>query len=132
MLATRKRRRSGSVCEYHTSSRQLAELATRARPGLLILYHQSYQFTESTEEDLMREMREAYRGGQPVPASRMATATGPSGRWTLRRRARCATPASDRLARSLCPTSCSPRWIAPRVQRGCVNRFVHLTGSIFR
>jgi ribonuclease BN (tRNA processing enzyme) len=48
--------------EYHTSTHQLAELATRARPGLLILYHQSYQFTESTEDDLMREMREAYRG----------------------------------------------------------------------
>ena len=48
--------------EYHTSSRQLADLATRARPGLLILYHQSYQFTESTEEDLMREMRAAYHG----------------------------------------------------------------------
>ena len=47
---------------HHTSSRQLGELATRARPGLLILYHQSYQFTESTEEDLMREMRAAYRG----------------------------------------------------------------------
>jgi ribonuclease Z len=47
---------------YHTSSRQLGELATRARPGLLILYHQSYQFTESTEDDLMREMRAAYRG----------------------------------------------------------------------
>ena len=47
---------------YHTSSSQLGELATRARPGLLILYHQSYQFTESTEEDLMREMRAAYRG----------------------------------------------------------------------
>ena len=47
---------------YHTSSRQLGELATRARPGLLILYHQSYQFTESTEEDLMREMRAVYRG----------------------------------------------------------------------
>ena len=47
---------------YHTPSRQLGELATRARPGLLILYHQSYQFTESTEEDLMREMRAAYRG----------------------------------------------------------------------
>src|SRR5215211_1509605 len=46
---------------YHTSSRQLGELATRARPGLLILYHQSYQFTESTEENLMREMRAAYR-----------------------------------------------------------------------
>jgi ribonuclease BN (tRNA processing enzyme) len=48
--------------EYHTSSGQLGELASRARPGLLILYHQSYQFTESTEEDLMREMRAAYRG----------------------------------------------------------------------
>jgi len=48
--------------EYHTSSRQLGDLATRARPGLLILYHQSYQFTESTEEDLLREMRAAYRG----------------------------------------------------------------------
>lgn len=47
---------------YHTSSRQLGELATRARPGLLILYHQSYQFTESNEDDLMREMRAAYRG----------------------------------------------------------------------
>jgi len=47
---------------YHTSSRQLGELATRARPGLLILYHQQYQFTESTEEDLIREMREVYRG----------------------------------------------------------------------
>jgi len=48
--------------EYHTSSRQLGELATRARPGLLILYHQSYQFNESSEEDLMREMRAVYRG----------------------------------------------------------------------
>lgn len=48
--------------EYHTSSRELAELATRARPGLLILYHQSYRFNESTEEDLLREMRAAYRG----------------------------------------------------------------------
>jgi ribonuclease Z len=48
--------------EYHTSSRQLGELATRARPGLLILYHQSYQFDESTEDDLIREMRAVYRG----------------------------------------------------------------------
>jgi ribonuclease Z len=47
---------------YHTSSRQLGELATRARPGLLILYHQQYQFTESTEDDLLREMRTAYKG----------------------------------------------------------------------
>ena len=48
--------------EYHTSSKQLADLAVRARPGLLILYHQSYQYTESTEADLMREMQAAYRG----------------------------------------------------------------------
>jgi len=48
--------------EYHTSSRQLAELATRARPGLLILYHKSYQFNLSNEDDLMREMRAVYRG----------------------------------------------------------------------
>jgi len=48
--------------EYHTSSRQLGDLATRAHPGLLILYHQSYQFNESNEEDLMREMRAIYRG----------------------------------------------------------------------
>lgn len=45
--------------EYHTSSRQLGELATRARPGLLILYH---QLSESNEEDLIREMRAFYRG----------------------------------------------------------------------
>jgi ribonuclease Z len=48
--------------DYHTSSRQLAELATRARPKLLILYHQSYQYTLSTEEDLVREMRAVYSG----------------------------------------------------------------------
>ncbi len=48
--------------EYHTSSRQLGELATRARPGLLILYHQSYQFNLSNEEDLIREMRAVYQG----------------------------------------------------------------------
>lgn len=47
---------------YHTSSRQLGELAARAHPGLLIRYHQQYQFTESTEDDLMRGMRTAYRG----------------------------------------------------------------------
>lgn len=47
---------------YHTSSKQLAEIATKARPKLLILYHQSYQFNLSTEEDLVREMREAYKG----------------------------------------------------------------------
>lgn len=48
--------------EYHSSSRQVAELATRARPKLLILHHQSYQSTASDEEVLNREMRAAYRG----------------------------------------------------------------------
>ena len=48
--------------EDHTSSRQLGELAKRAHPGLLILYHQSYQFNESNDEDLLREMRVVYRG----------------------------------------------------------------------
>src|SRR5215204_675324 len=43
--------------KYHTSSKQLAELATKAKPKLLILYHQMYK-----EEDLVREMGEAYKG----------------------------------------------------------------------
>ena len=47
---------------YHTSSRQLAELATRARPKLLVLYHQIYLRDTSNREDLLQEMREAYKG----------------------------------------------------------------------
>jgi ribonuclease BN (tRNA processing enzyme) len=48
--------------KYHTSSKQLAELAARARPKLLVLYHQIYYFNASTREDLIGEMREAYQG----------------------------------------------------------------------
>ncbi len=49
--------------KYHTSSKQLAELATKARPKLLVLYHQIYYFNNaSTREDLIREMRDAYQG----------------------------------------------------------------------
>lgn len=48
--------------QYHTSSKQLGELAGKAKPKLLVLTHQSYQFNLSTEEDLMKEMNEAYRG----------------------------------------------------------------------
>jgi ribonuclease BN (tRNA processing enzyme) len=49
--------------KYHTSSKQLAELATKARPKLLVLYHQIYYFNNaSTREDLIQEMREAYKG----------------------------------------------------------------------
>jgi len=45
---------------YHTSSRQLAAIAARARPGLLVLYHQL--IWSSTEEDLLKEIRAAYDG----------------------------------------------------------------------
>ena len=45
---------------YHTSSLELAEIASRARPGLLILYHQL--FFGSTETELLREIQERYEG----------------------------------------------------------------------
>jgi ribonuclease BN (tRNA processing enzyme) len=55
---------------HHTSSRQLAALATRVRPGLLVLYHRSNaggRATRSpdTEEQLLCEIRRLY-GGQVV------------------------------------------------------------------
>jgi len=48
--------------KYHTSSKQLADLATKARPKLLVLYHQIYRFNTSTRDDLLQEMRDAYKG----------------------------------------------------------------------
>jgi ribonuclease BN (tRNA processing enzyme) len=45
---------------YHTSSRELAELASKARPGLLVLYHQLFWGT--SEEDLLREVRAGFSG----------------------------------------------------------------------
>ena len=45
---------------FHTSSRELAEIATKAKPGLLILYHQLFWGT--TEEDLLNELRQGYQG----------------------------------------------------------------------
>lgn len=45
---------------YHTSSRELAELATKASPGLLVLYHQLFWGT--SEEDLLKEVRAGYAG----------------------------------------------------------------------
>ena len=59
--------------KYHTSSKQLSELATKARPKLLILYHQHYGITLdknnknyirplSTEQDLINEMHQYYKG----------------------------------------------------------------------
>ncbi|NIR45912.1 MAG: MBL fold metallo-hydrolase [Gemmatimonadetes bacterium] len=45
---------------FHTSTVELAELATRARPGLLVLYHQL--LWGSTPEELLEEVREGYDG----------------------------------------------------------------------
>lgn len=43
--------------QHHTSTRELAEIAARAQPGLLVLYHQLYW--GATDEDLIREIRDA-------------------------------------------------------------------------
>jgi hypothetical protein len=49
--------------KYHTSSKELPEIANRARPKLLILYHQGYGVGGlSSEEDLIKEMRAADKG----------------------------------------------------------------------
>ncbi|MFW9916959.1 MAG: MBL fold metallo-hydrolase [Candidatus Thorarchaeota archaeon] len=44
----------------HTSSIELAELASRAQPGLLILYHQLFWGVE--EKDLLQEVQQEYQG----------------------------------------------------------------------
>jgi ribonuclease BN (tRNA processing enzyme) len=45
---------------FHTSTKQLAELATKARPRLLVLYH--HLLFGCTEEQLLREVTEDYDG----------------------------------------------------------------------
>ena len=45
---------------FHTSSRDLAELAAKAKPALLVLYHQL--IWSSTEEELLNEIRRTYKG----------------------------------------------------------------------
>lgn len=45
---------------YHTSSRELGAIASKARPGLLVLYHQL--IWGSTEDALLEEVRSAYDG----------------------------------------------------------------------
>lgn len=44
----------------HTSARQLAGIASQARPGLLVLYHQLFWGT--SEEALLEEIRDGYDG----------------------------------------------------------------------
>jgi ribonuclease BN (tRNA processing enzyme) len=45
---------------FHTSPTELGDIATRARPKLLVLYHQV--MGETTEEDLVQQVREHYAG----------------------------------------------------------------------
>lgn len=56
------------VSKYHTTTTQLAELAARAKPGLLVLYHNTITLRPdkrpmaSTPEDLLREITSHYKG----------------------------------------------------------------------
>jgi ribonuclease BN (tRNA processing enzyme) len=45
---------------YHTSTRELAAIATRARPKLLVLYHQLYWGDD--DPGLLRQVRALYKG----------------------------------------------------------------------
>ena len=51
--------------KHHTSSRELADIANKARPGLLILYHRANPGgvgRPNPEEALLEEIRQVYRG----------------------------------------------------------------------
>jgi ribonuclease BN (tRNA processing enzyme) len=51
--------------KHHTSSREVAEIATKARPGLLILYHRANPGgvgRPNPEQALLEEVRQFYRG----------------------------------------------------------------------
>ena len=45
---------------YHTSTTELAALATRAKPRLLVLYHQLYWGDD--DAGLVRQIQRGYRG----------------------------------------------------------------------
>jgi ribonuclease BN (tRNA processing enzyme) len=67
-LAKRDERFQAFAAKYHTSTVQLAELAARARPKLLVLYHHSIALrpgvaaSASTPGELLREMSARYSG----------------------------------------------------------------------
>lgn len=51
--------------KHHTSSKEMAEIATKAKPGLLILYHRANPGgvgKPNPEEALLEEVRQLYRG----------------------------------------------------------------------
>lgn len=49
------------ISTYHTSSTELARIANKVQPKLLILYHQIH-FLASSADDLLREIRKDYKG----------------------------------------------------------------------
>lgn len=57
-LATRPETFQRFSAKYHTTTPELAELATKARPGLLILYH----YADLSEAELLEEMLRLYSG----------------------------------------------------------------------
>jgi ribonuclease BN (tRNA processing enzyme) len=59
-FATRPPERKAYHSVYHTSSTQLAALATRAKPKLLVLYHQLFWGT--SDADLLKEVASGYAG----------------------------------------------------------------------
>ena len=51
------------LTNFHTSTKELAELATKAKPKLLVLYHQMFFGGEKdTEEGMLKEIRNLYPG----------------------------------------------------------------------
>jgi ribonuclease BN (tRNA processing enzyme) len=49
------------LAEFHTSTAELAQIATKARPKLVVLYHQLYE-KGATDAELLAEIRARYRG----------------------------------------------------------------------
>jgi ribonuclease BN (tRNA processing enzyme) len=51
------------ITSFHTSTKELSELATKAKPKTLVLYHQMFFGGEKdTEEGLLKEMHQFYSG----------------------------------------------------------------------
>src|SRR6266850_2634859 len=67
-LSKRDARFQAFAAKYHTSTEQLAELAAKAKPRLLVLYHHSIALrpgvaaSASTPDELFREMSARYSG----------------------------------------------------------------------
>ena len=57
-LATRPERFQKFAAKYHTTTKELAELATQAKPRLLILYH----YAGLSNEELLHDMMARYTG----------------------------------------------------------------------